>query len=344
MVAITLEESRSVLQLAIGLIKRKSFTLKQLAEIAERSCCIRHHRNKIWGSKLADSLALRWQHEVLNYMPSASSKSAQIVKVENFSLPTSDVGGCPRQPVYTDQAQNHGQPRNLSKPVAFSKHVVMEGETMDAALLSVIEPSASKFGSVYIFTYKHDAFRGMIKIGYTSRSIDQRLNEWDDCGHGAPRLLDSSNNVRHPERAELLTHFQLMKHWYAMRWCNYHGQAHIEWFKADASTASLIIQSWSLWMQRSNPYDRRGVLKVFWQGIVKFLATYEICITAELMLQIQEVEEGSIDVTDFFDDDMLRKEHAKKGHVDSLSGAEAIMERNCGHPPKIKSENTCTNS
>jgi T5orf172 domain len=346
MVAITAEESRSVLQLAIGLIKRRSFTLEKLAEIAERSCCARHHRNKIWGSKLADSLAFRWQHEVLNYMPSASSKSAQIVKVEDLSLRSSDTGGYPRQSVYTDQAQNHGQLHNPSKLVAFSKHVVFEGDTMDAVLLSVIEPSASKIGSVYIFTHTHDAFRGMIKIGYTSRSIDQRLNEWVECGHGVPRLLDSRNNVRHPERVELLTHFQLAKHWYTMRWCNYHRQAHIEWFKTDASTASQVIQSWSSWIQRSNPYDRRGVLKVFWQGIVEFLAAYEICITAELMLQIQEVEEGSIDVSDFFDDDMLRKEHAKQGHVDSLYGAEAIIARNCGHltlAPKIKSENTCAN-
>lgn len=81
---------------------------------------------------------------------------------------------------------------------------------------------------------------------------------------------------------------------------------------------------------------------MFWQGIVEFLAAYEICITAELILQIQEVEEGSFDVRDFFDDDMLRKDHAKQGHVDGLYGAEAIIARDCGHltfAHEIKSEN-----
>jgi hypothetical protein len=33
------------------------------------------------------------------------------------------------------------------------------------------------------------------------------------------------------------------------------------------------------------------------------------------MLQIQKVGKGSIDVTDFVDDDTLRKEHAKQGSL-----------------------------
>jgi len=342
MVQIKAEESSLVLELVNKLIQGRSFTVEKLAEIAERSCCTRHHRNKIWGSGLAGSLALRWQHETPDYMTSASSRSAQIIKVEDLSLPNSKSGHQQREPVFIGQALDHRQWPSSSKPAAFSKHVVIEGDTLDTALLSVIKPSASKVGSVYIFTYTHDAFQGMIKIGYTSRPIERRLSDWIDCGHGEPQLLSYRDHVRHPERLEFLTHFQLAEHWYTMRWCEHHRQAHIEWFKIDVSTASQVVESWSSWIQRSNPYDRRGVLKVFWQGIIEFLAAYEICITAELMLQIQEVEGGSFDIRDFHNDDMLRKEHAKQGHADDLYGAEAVIARDCGHlssPHEIKSEN-----
>ncbi|KIV98329.1 uncharacterized protein PV09_09828 [Verruconis gallopava] len=342
LIQINEEESSLVLELVNKLIQGRSFTVEKLAEIAERSCCTRHHRNKIWGSGLADSLAHQWQHEIPGYMTSASSRSTQIIKIEHLSLPNSSSSRQQRKSVVIDEALDYRQGRNSSKPATFSKHVVFEGETLDTALLSVIEPSASKVGSVYIFTYTHDAFQGMIKIGYTSRPVMRRLSDWIDCGYGEPELLSYRDDVRHPERVELLTHFQLAKHWYAMRWCERHCQAHIEWFMIDVSTASQVVQYWSSWIQRSNPYDRRGVLKVFWQGIIEFLAAYEVCITAELMLQIQEVEEGSFDIKDFLDDDMLRKEHAKQGHDDGLYGAEAIIARDCGHSNfahKIKSEN-----
>jgi hypothetical protein len=123
----------------------------------------------------------------------------------------------------------------------------------------------------------------MTNISYTSRAVERRLSDWIDCGHGEPELLSYRDDVRHPERVEILTHFQLAKHWYAMRWCEHHHQAHIEWFVIDVSTASQVVQYWSSWIQRSNPYDRRGVLKGFWQGIIEFLAAYEVSITAEMM-------------------------------------------------------------
>jgi hypothetical protein len=100
MVQIKAEESRLVLELANKLIQGRSFTVEKLAEIAGRSCCTLHHRNKIWGSGLADSLALRWQHEIPNYMTSAFSRSAQIIKVEDLSLPSSSSGHQQRKSVF----------------------------------------------------------------------------------------------------------------------------------------------------------------------------------------------------------------------------------------------------
>ncbi|KAF2442225.1 hypothetical protein P171DRAFT_487476 [Karstenula rhodostoma CBS 690.94] len=178
--------------------------------------------------------------------------------------------------------------------------------TLRSTLFSQIKPTASKIGSVYAFTYMDSAFDGMIKIGHTSRSIDLRMEEWADCGHGRPYLLKSFSKVRYPEKVEFLTHFQLVKEWHAMRWCKYHERSHIEWFKTGVSAVSQVVQAWISWIERANPYDRRGNLKDFWRGIINFLSEYEIMITAELMVQIQEIEDGTISVASFIDDGLPR--------------------------------------
>ncbi|SCV57508.1 uncharacterized protein FFB14_15179 [Fusarium fujikuroi] len=154
---------------------------------------------------------------------------------------------------------------------------------------------------------QHDAFDGMIKIGYTSRAIDTRLLEWNECGNGYPKLLDHLSGVRHPERVELLTHFELVGCWYAQRWCEHHRKAHIEWFKVDLERVRTVARLWCCRMQDANPYDRRGHLKARWAGHIKFLVQHDNPITAKAMVQIQKIEEGSDEVYKFIDDKMLRK-------------------------------------
>jgi len=290
-----------MLRLAEGISKAGPLTKtahQVLAEIAEQCCCARHHRNKMWGSGLAQKLALRWQNEIQVTLSVANCEIAQTVKLESVSPAVSTISEC-----------GGGKLGDLppNKPVAFAKHEVWKGETLVSKLLSPIDPQAATIGSLYIFTHTKDAFSGMIKIGYTRRTIELRLSDWAECGHGYPVLLDSYAGVRHPERVELLTHFELMEYWYAQRWCELHRRPHIEWFKIDIGTASSIARLWSRWMERANPYDRRGHLKVFWKETIDFLTMHEVLIAAEVMMQIQEIEEGSAELLDFIDDDALRK-------------------------------------
>jgi T5orf172 domain len=332
-VRITDEVNQSALHLAEGISKAGTLTktaYQVLADIAEQSCCARHHRNKMWGSGMAQELAARWQNEIQVTLSVANCKITQIVKVESVSPSISTISECSTKlnhhsvdlisdaqisiaglsdskSLPTDQAAltTHSLPPH--KPVAFAKHEVWKGETLLSKLLSPIDPQAGRVGSLYIFTHTKDAFCGMIKIGYTCRTIDFRLSSWAECGHGHPVLLDSYVGIRHPERVELLTHFELLEYWYAQRWCNFHRQAHIEWFKIDIGTASSIARLWSLWMERANPYDRRGYLNAFWKESIDFLTMHEVPITAKVMMQIQELEEGSPELVDFIDDNALRK-------------------------------------
>lgn len=344
-VGIQPNENQLALQLATKLFEMNPSTtesLQKLAEIAERCCCSRHHRNKIWGSNLANDLAIRWQSEIREILSVTAYEIMQTDTREKLKSPTYDTGHTRINCMPVDQDVCNGRTRRLLRPVAFLKHTVLEGETLASTILSAIDPSASTVGSVYIFTYADPAFQGMLKIGYTTRPIYCRLDEWAECGHGTPSLLQLCQNVRHPERVELLTHFELMQYWYALRWCNFHCRAHIEWFKTGVSTANSIVKAWSSWIERANPYDRRGRLKAFWQGIIQFLATYEIYITAELMMQIQEVEEGAIDVATFVDDDELRKRHGYKAkqelrdYIDKPCGASSSLKPSEADPAAEK--------
>ncbi|CZR49596.1 uncharacterized protein FPRO_15954 [Fusarium proliferatum ET1] len=283
LVKITPKDNQRALQRVKGVWESclaATSTLQDLAAIAEDCCCARHHRNKIWGSGLAHELANRWQNEIRN-------ASGLTTHGRNLSVKTEDS--------------------KTSVHIAFVKHQVLEEETLLSKLQSVVDTRARKTGSLYFYTHADDAFDGMIKIGYTSREIETRLLEWNECGNGHPKLLDSLSGVRHPERVELLTHFELVGCWYAQRWCEHHRKAHIEWFKVDLERVRTVARLWCRWMQDANPYDRRGCLKDHWAGHIKFLVQHDNPITAKAMVQIQKIEEGSDEVYKFIDDKMLRK-------------------------------------
>jgi hypothetical protein len=252
-----------------------------LANIAEQSCCACHHRNKMWGSGLAQELAVRWKNEIQITLSVASYTIVQTVKLKSISPSISAISECSSKlsnhSIYFNSdpqigITGHSDSKNLptdhlvltthslppDKPVAFAKHAVLKGETLCSKLLSRLDPQAGTSGSLYIYTHKKDAFSGMVKIGYTCGTIDFRLRKWAECGHGYPDLLESYHRVRHLGRVELLTHFELLEHWYEQRGCNLHHQAHIEWFKIDVRAASSSARLWSQWMERANPYDRRG--------------------------------------------------------------------------------------
>ena len=350
-VQLTGEANKSALHLAESISKASTVTtgvLQVLAHLAEHSCCARHHSNKIWGSGLADELAVRWLDEIKGILSVTDRKNAQTIKQETVSPPISTIPSCSSKfcdhplksaPDAQTSISGSSDPKSSltdhvlltthtlphPKPVAFAKHEVLEGETLVSKLLEPIRQKASTIGSLYIYAHMEDAFLGMVKIGYTSRAIDSRLSVWTECGHGYPLLLDSYNDVRHPERVELLTHFELFDYWYALRWCEPHHQAHIEWFKIDLAAASTTIRLWSLWMERANPYKRSGHLKAFWKDTIEFLTTHKVPITAEVMMQVQEIEEGSTELLDFLDDDVLRKQHKPVAKQEQFDWSQVVV-------------------
>jgi hypothetical protein len=275
-VTIAAEDERKAAQLAryireSGPTVASAFVI--FAKIAELTCCVRHHRNKIYGSGLAQELANQWLNET-NPNPNPGVKT----ECDKIALPA----------------------------VEFARHEVYQGESLRSLLCSDLRPNAPAAGSIYFYTHAGDAFSGMIKIGYTSQRIESRLDKWGECGYGLPELLGSCREVRHPERVEHLTHYELEECWHALRWCKPCGKAHQEWFKVKLERALAIASLWSRWMRDANPYDRRGHLKSRWKGHIEFLIEHGNPITANAMFQIHEIEIGLVGVDEFVDDTALR--------------------------------------
>lgn len=315
-VTISDEDADFLYDVAENMMQGDFFPIDDLAMIAEESCCIRHHRDKMMYSELKLDLALRWRNETQPDIPVAPRDAPKLARVEESleNQPAYDLPSLSNAPVRRDQLRPE-TPKIEDKQllfsttptlVEFSRHSLHPDITLSATVWSDIDESASKIGSVYIFTYSGSDWKGMIKIGYTARSIKLRLQEWTACGHGEPYLFDSVENIHHPERVELLVHLELMMYRRRLDWCDYHCGTHVEWFEVGLALASKVLHSWSSWMERANSYDRRGYLKTFWIDAIRFLGKYKICITGALMRWIEEVEEGTADVTTLLDDDALR--------------------------------------
>ncbi|KFA70229.1 hypothetical protein S40285_09523 [Stachybotrys chlorohalonatus IBT 40285] len=238
--------------------------LKILEEVAELCCCPRHHRSKIYGTKLGEKVARIWYEELKLMSTPSPSKKAQPVVV---AVPAS--------------------PRRM-----FARHQVHTTESISSQLCSNLDLNTGTSGSIYIYTHEASVFSGMIKIGYTCQSIASRLLDWGDCGHGEPTLLASISNVRHPERVELLTHFELIDVWHEMMWCKPHGRTHIEWFKTDEDKAKDIATRWNTWVHEANPYDRRGKLKEGWEKWCAWLQKKGYAVNSNNMLWLHEWEVG----------------------------------------------------
>lgn len=210
------------------------------------------------------------------------------------------------------------QSRPIANTVKFVQHEVFEYQTLASSLCTALNSQEGKDGSAYIYTHKQDPFSGMIKIGYTCSRIQTRLDYWAQCGHGHPTLLWSHTRVRHPKRVELLTHFELLEFWHEQQYCSFHNSAHVEWFKTDVETASSIVSDWSSWME-SNPYDRRGNIKPFWEDTIDFIELYEIPFTAKTMLQIHQLEIGILSLSDFMDDGFEKEERFTTANAEDKS-------------------------
>ncbi|KAL1845805.1 hypothetical protein Daus18300_014434 [Diaporthe australafricana] len=116
----------------------------------------------------------------------------------------------------------------------------------------------------YVYAYEVEGNKGLVKIGYTTRDVEERHKEWDfDCNRVSKNLYPISTGtvakVDHAHRVEALCHAEL-DHLRIKIYCNSCLKEHVEWFEVSPAEAVAVIQKWSTWMA-SDPYHQAYRLK-----------------------------------------------------------------------------------
>lgn len=110
----------------------------------------------------------------------------------------------------------------------------------------------------FLYAYEVEGNEGFVKIGYTTRTLEERHEEWSfDCNRLCkpiyPRVFNQNATVPNAARVEKLCHAEL-KHRNTWIYCTGCLMLHKEWFEVPSSEAIAVIEKWSKWM-RSHPYQ-----------------------------------------------------------------------------------------
>jgi hypothetical protein len=155
-------------------------------------------------------------------------------------------------------------------------------------LLAPLEDDDFMTGSLYAFT--RDSSPGHIKIGWTASPVNDRLNYWSNHGDD-PKGLFSVHLVPHAQRAETLTHYELIKEWRWERRCKNQlcNVKHIEWFEVSKYRAKQVVADWAEFIERAEPYDPDdGSLKPSWRRVVETMDGKGELVTAKKLLEHYE--------------------------------------------------------
>ena len=112
-------------------------------------------------------------------------------------------------------------------------------------------------GRIYIYWVQGNF--GLVKIGFTTQTEEQRLQKWcRDCKH-TPHLIELNKSyldgLPHVHRVERLIHIELRDQRIIEPICAGCGELHDEWFIVTNELAKQVTQKWCDWMQQ-DPYEK----------------------------------------------------------------------------------------
>lgn len=170
-------------------------------------------------------------------------------------------------------------------------------EALERLLLEPIrkKKEIEKAGIMYV--YWQPSNFGHLKIGYTTRDFEQRMQGWiSRCNKTMEIYFPNRNDVQdfipvsHVYRVERLVHMELKNLRRIEQNCPGCGKDHIEWFEVSRDLAVAVVRKWMAWM-RESPYEKRPgssdewVLKAEQRSKVKALSEpiKGISVTAQAM-------------------------------------------------------------
>lgn len=219
----------------------------------------------------------------INVVPSTSESATQLAgNLPRYPLRSREVNGLNSTP-----GQSASDPKPPQTEFRIYRPEPGPSDSVARKILAPLEDEDFITGSLYGFT--RDSSLGHVKIGWT-RSVDDRLKYWSKHGDN-PKLLFSVHLVPYAQRAETLTHYELIKE---RRWerrcesqdCNVN---HMEWFEVGKYRAKQVVADWAEFIERAEPYDQRhGSLTPFWKKEVETMDGRGELVTAKKLLERYE--------------------------------------------------------
>ncbi|KAG9250612.1 putative helicase A859L [Emericellopsis atlantica] len=118
------------------------------------------------------------------------------------------------------------------------------------------KPSKNEVANGYLYSFRVPGNERFVKIGFTTREGETRIEEWKrNCNRDPEILYLATNVVPHAHRVEKLVHAELMEHRVRI-YCERCGKQHIEWFEAPEAIVIASLKKWSLWMA-GKPYEKK---------------------------------------------------------------------------------------
>ena len=138
----------------------------------------------------------------------------------------------------------------LPAPRGLSLYTVAQGHLF---------PAEADSGYIYVYTKEEDP--GYVKIGYTKQRAETRLGQWScTCGQHAIEAY-VSDWMPHAKRIERLITVELQLAGSRVEEKNCRGccKNHKEWFSISVSRAKEVVDHWTTWMKKFQPYGEDGL-------------------------------------------------------------------------------------
>ncbi|KAJ4246839.1 hypothetical protein NW762_013391 [Fusarium torreyae] len=183
--------------------------------------------------------------------PSSNRSDGLILKSESLSIPKFDGD----LSTYWPAAYNTSPFEIIVRSDRLSDYK-SSYDIVKREMTKELQDKDRKDGQVYM--YEVEGNPGFVKIGYTTRSVEERLKDWDfDCNRASKALypipLKTTAAIPNVRRVEALCHAEL-DHRRIRIYCRSCLKPHLEWFEIPSTEAIAVIQKWSDWMA-TNPYQ-----------------------------------------------------------------------------------------
>ncbi|KAH8707788.1 hypothetical protein HC256_009958 [Beauveria bassiana] len=264
---------RKMIEMAMGSIEQDS-SITLLAEVWQHyTLCHAHLKYSFktqddWVKRLEEfcmacqsEMNSRIEEEKLKAKEAttANDKADEIILASPPPTPRSRlVHKSPR--TFWDGVYETSQFKILGKYEVINKSLFTADMVAREQLNTEDDKSKNEIKDGFVYLYQVSGNDNLVKIGFTTGQVAQRLESWKKDCHREPAQLYPAPDavckaVPHAHRVERLVHAELMEHRVRV-YCEPCEKQHVEWFKVSVKHAVAVIEKWSLWIQR-RPYEKR---------------------------------------------------------------------------------------